>query len=131
MSRSNLLIAGLTLSLGLVIVIGLFALIAIEREKIETQRRIQFEERASEIRTDIERRRELLKKKWEADRQQVIDEGIKLTSALYSGHDQERAYNQVGQWFKNLDAHYQSAEADLVIEETRKIAELRKQIWGK
>jgi len=131
MLRSNLLIAGMILSLGLATVIGLFTLIAIEKEKIETQRRIQFEERASEIKTDIERRRALLKKKWEADRQQLFDEGIKLINAFYRSQDQEQASNQIAKWFKNLDANYQLAEADLIIEETNKIAQLRKQIWAK
>ena len=127
MSRYNKLITGLSLSFALLIVIGLFWLIVVEREKTESQRRIQFEQRSSEIRANIEYRRTLLERNWKSDQQQVLDEGLKLVGLTNNPKD---CANQIAQWIKNVDGHYQSAEADLIIEETYKIAELRKQIWG-
>lgn len=117
----------MSLSLALLIAIGLFGLIVVERENIECQRRIQFEQRSSEIRANIEHRRTLLKKNWKSDREQVLDEGLKLVGPSDNPKD---CANQIAQWIKNVDGHYQSSEADLDIEETFKIAELRKQIWG-
>jgi len=136
MPRRNMPIVGLSLGLVLVLLLvvvtmSLFKLTAIEKEKVETQRRIQFERRASEIKADIEHRRKLLKNKWENDRQQAVGEGTKLVRLFDSRKDQERASSQVGQWLENVDAHYQSAEIDLGIEEAYRIAELREQIWGK
>jgi hypothetical protein len=128
MSRHNMLITGLSLSLTLSIAIGLFVLIAIERENIECQRRIQFERRSSEIRANIEHRRLLLKKNWQSNREQVLDEGLKLVGP--SDNPKDHA-NQIGQWLKNVDGNYQLAEADLIIEEATRIAELKNQIWGK
>jgi len=128
MSRRNMLITGLCLSLALLIAIGLFVLIAIEIESIGTQRRIHFEQRSSEIRANMEKRMGLLKKNWQRDRQQVLDEGLKLVGPSDSPKD---CANQIAQWLKNVDGNYQLAEADLIIEEASRIAELRKQIWGK
>ena len=128
MSRRYILIGGLSLSLLTVIAIGLFRLIAVETERIETQRKIHFEHRVSEIRADTEKRIRMLRENWQRDRQQALDEGLKLAGSFGNAKD---CANQIAQWIKNVDRNYQVAEANLTTEETQKIAELRNQIWGK
>jgi len=130
MSRRNLLIVVLVSGLALLNAIGLFMLAGTQKEATETQRRIQFEQRASEIRTDIKHRTRLLKEKWQADRQRVLSEGLKLVKTSQSPNVREGVHDQIAQWLKNVDANYQAEEVELIIEEIRKITQLRKQIWG-
>lgn len=126
MSYRNLLIVGLIVVVGLCL-FELHNLVAAKKEETETQRRMQFEQRSSETKTDIEYRRALLKERWQTERMQIL-QNVEIMAK--QGWKEEKTVAQIGQWLKNLDGHYQSAETDLLFEEVYKIAELRKQIWN-
>jgi len=132
--RNAIVIVIAVLGFVLFVGIGFLKLIAVEKERleiqkegIETQRRLHFERRVSEIKSDIEHRQAMLEKKWLNDRRQTVTEGVHKLAPLVGS---EKAVNQIGQWLEDLDANYESADAALFIEEGARIAEARRQIWG-
>ncbi len=127
MSRRTICVAGVSLGLVLLIAVCLCTFVMVEMKKIETQRKMYFEQRASGIWSNTESRMRLLKKNWENDRKQVLDEGMKLIGLFDNPKDHA---DQIGQWLQNVDGNYRSEETDLLIEETHKIAQLREQVWG-
>ena len=131
MSRHNILIVGLGVSVLVFVAAGFSKLIAVERQRIDTEKRIHFEQRASEIRADVESRRASLKRRWASDRQQVIHESIELALLYNDPAKRDALYSQVGQWLRNVDGNYQDEEADLDAEEDIRITEVRKQIWDR
>ncbi len=114
--------------------VGLVELIAVERERVEVQREgievqrcVHFEQRVSEIKSDIRHRQALLKEKWQRDRDQILSEGINKLMPTMGPKD---AGAKVAEWIKNLDGNCESADVDLLAEEHR-IREAHNQIWGK
>jgi hypothetical protein len=99
--------------------------LGVQREGIETQRRLHFEQRVDEIKSDIKRRRALLEEKWQKDREQVMTEATRKLASLIGP---ERAVNQTGKWLETLDANYESADIDLLSEEEIRIADAQGQI---